>query len=51
MPLTLIAGIDGMNFARMPELRTSRGYPATLAVMEVTAVDQLSFFYERGWLG
>jgi magnesium transporter len=51
MPLTLIAGIYGMNFARMPELRASWGYPATLAAMFLIAVGQLWFFYKRGWLG
>jgi magnesium transporter len=51
MPLTLIAGIYGMNFARMPELGASWGYPATLAAMFLIAVGQLWFFYKRGWLG
>jgi len=27
LPLTLIAGIYGMNFARMPELRVTWAYP------------------------
>ena len=51
MPLTLIAGIYGMNFARMPELRASWGYPVTLTAMAAIAVGQLLFFYKRGWFG
>jgi len=51
MPLTLIAGIYGMNFARMPETQWPWGYPVTLAAMLVIAVGQLVFFYKRGWLG
>ena len=51
MPLTLIAGIYGMNFARMPELHSSFGYPVTLALMFVIACSQLVFFYSRGWFG
>ncbi len=51
LPLTLIAGIYGMNFARMPETQWPWGYPAILAAMFVIAVGQLVFFYKRGWLG
>jgi magnesium transporter len=51
MPLTLIAGIYGMNFAQMPELRSSWGYPVTLALMFGIAIGQLWFFYKRGWFG
>jgi magnesium transporter len=51
MPLTLIAGIYGMNFARMPETQWPWGYPVTLAAMFAIAVGQLVFFYKRGWLG
>lgn len=32
MPLTLIAGIYGMNFAHMPELQWKYGYGAVFAV-------------------
>ena len=51
MPLTLIAGIYGMNFNRMPELQSSWGYPATLLIMLTIAAGQLLFFYRRGWFG
>lgn len=48
-PLTLIAGIYGMNFADMPELHYHYAYPATLLAMLVIAVGMLAFFYVRGW--
>jgi magnesium transporter len=51
LPLTLIAGIYGMNFASMPELQSTWGYPATLGTMLAIAIGQLLFFYKRGWLG
>lgn len=47
---TLIAGIYGMNFDVMPELRWHFGYPATLGVM--AGVDLYIFYRFRraGWL-
>jgi magnesium transporter len=37
IPLTLIAGIYGMNFKFMPELGMRAGYPFALLLMVVTA--------------
>jgi magnesium transporter len=51
MPLTVITGIYGMNFAHMPELRWRWGYPVVLVVMLVTALGVLGYFHRRGWLG
>lgn len=51
MLLTLIAGIYGMNFSRMPELQTSWGYPATLGTMVLIAIGQLWLFHKRDWFG
>ncbi len=51
MPLTLIAGIYGMNFSRMPELQVSWGYHATLIAMAGIAAGQMWYFYKRGWFG
>ena len=48
--LTLITGIYGMNFDRMPELHASWGYPVTLTAMLAIALGQLWFFYRRGWI-
>lgn len=50
MPPTLIASIYGMNFATMPELSTSWGYPAALSLMIVSALLPLAYFRKKGWL-
>jgi magnesium transporter len=47
---TMIAGIYGMNFERMPELRWPWGYPGAMAVM-VGACGLLYWRFRRaGWL-
>src|SRR5688500_14831576 len=51
LPLTFIAGVYGMNFDNMPELRSRYGYFATLLIMGVVAVGMLFFFWRRRWLG
>jgi magnesium transporter len=56
MPLTLIAGIYGMNFAdagpwSMPELRWRYGYPFALGLMVACTVGLLLFFHHKGWIG
>jgi magnesium transporter len=50
IPLTFIAGIYGMNFEYMPELRYAWGYPAILAVMLLVAIAMFIFFRRRRWL-
>lgn len=47
---TLIAGIYGMNFRRMPELNWVFGYPFALGLMVVAAGALYSMFKRRGWL-
>jgi magnesium transporter len=51
IPLTFIAGIYGMNFERMPELRQPWGYPAVWAAIIVIAIVMLVLFRRKGWLG
>lgn len=51
MPLTLIAGIYGMNFEEMPELRWRLGYPFALGLMLLCAFLLLAFFWHKGWIG
>jgi magnesium transporter len=47
---TLVAGIYGMNFEFMPELKSPYGYPLALAGM-LTACGFLYFCFKRsGWL-
>lgn len=50
MPLSLIAGIYGMNFEHMPELKAAWGYPLTLTIMLSIAAGMLWFFYRKRWL-
>lgn len=50
LPLSLIAGIYGMNFEYMPELKSPIGYFATLGVMAFVAVILLIYFWRRGWI-
>jgi magnesium transporter len=50
IPLTFIAGVYGMNFAHMPELKQPYGYFACLGLMLAVAIGQLLFFKRRRWL-
>ncbi len=49
-PLTLIAGIYGMNFKYMPELDWIHGYPFSLALMAVTCIGVFTWFKRKKWL-
>jgi len=49
MPLTLLAGIYGMNFENMPELKWSWGYFAVLGIMGVVIVTALWRFWASNW--
>ncbi|HWA17307.1 MAG TPA: CorA family divalent cation transporter [Gemmatimonadales bacterium] len=50
LPLTFIVGIYGMNFAHMPELATTWGYPAVLLLMLTVSGAIYAWFRKRGWL-
>jgi magnesium transporter len=47
---TMIAGIYGMNFEHMPELRWTFGYPLVLAVMATICFALYRYFKRVGWL-
>ena len=47
---TMIAGLYGMNFENMPELRWSMGYPVALLTMAVIDVYLFYRFRKTGWL-
>jgi magnesium transporter len=51
IPLTLIAGIYGMNFKFQPELEWRWGYPFALGLMAIIAFVLLLYFKVKGWLG
>jgi magnesium transporter len=49
IPLTFIAGIYGMNFAYMPELKLPWGYAATWGIMLVVAGCMIYYFKKKKW--
>ena len=50
MPPTLIAGIYGMNFVHLPELKWLNGYPFALTLMLASAVIPFLIARRKGWL-
>ena len=50
MPLTLIAGIYGMNFENMPELKIENAYYVLLGVMGFLVCSLLLLFRKMKWL-
>ena len=50
LPLSLIAGIYGMNFEHMPELHWLHGYPFALGLMIGISVLMIGFFARKGWI-
>jgi magnesium transporter len=50
LPLVLVAGIYGMNFENMPELKWSWAYFAVLGFMGVIMVGALCWFWSRRWI-
>ena len=50
MPLSWIAGVYGMNFENMPELKAHYGYPLSLVVMFGIALGMVIYFRRREWL-
>jgi len=50
IPLTLVAGIYGMNFKYMPELGWDGGYPFVLLFMLGIGVVMLFYFRRKKWL-
>ena len=50
VPLTFLAGIYGMNFEYIPELKAANGYFILLGVMVVISVALLMVFKKKRWL-
>jgi magnesium transporter len=48
-PLTFIAGIYGMNFENMPELRWHLGYLYCIVLMAIVSLIQAYWLWRRGW--
>ncbi|WP_299089128.1 magnesium/cobalt transporter CorA [uncultured Metabacillus sp.] len=49
MPLTFIAGVYGMNFENMPELRWDIGYFVILFIMLGIGIGMFFWFKKKGW--
>lgn len=50
LPLNFLAGVYGMNFENMPELRHPHGYQYVLALMTLISLVIFIWVYKRGWL-
>jgi magnesium transporter len=49
MPLTFIAGVYGMNFVNMPELKWAGGYYLIIGVMVALGLGMYLWFRRKGW--
>lgn len=49
VPITFMAGLYGMNFEFMPELKFKYGYFYLLAIMLITAVSLIFVFKKKKW--
>jgi magnesium transporter len=50
LPLNLVTGVYGMNFAHMPELQWRLGYPFALGLMALVVIAIYLWFRSKGWL-
>jgi magnesium transporter len=50
IPLTFIAGVYGMNFEYMPELKWRWGYPAVMFAMTILGISMFLYFKKRRWV-
>ncbi|MFC1508883.1 magnesium/cobalt transporter CorA [Candidatus Omnitrophota bacterium] len=50
IPLTFIAGIFGMNFEYMPELKLRWAYPTLLITMLILGMSLFVYFKKKNWL-
>jgi magnesium transporter len=51
IPMTFIAGLYGMNFENMPELKMRNGYFYALSVMACIGLSIVTYFRIKGWWG
>lgn len=51
IPITFLAGVYGMNFEVLPELRWRHGYALFWAICGSVTATLLYLFWRRGWIG
>lgn len=51
IPITFLAGIYGMNFDHIPELKMEHAYPIFWGVCGAVTIGLLIYFYRKGWIG
>ena len=51
LPITVVAGIYGMNFHHMPELDERWGYPFALGLSALIVLGNVLYFRAKGWIG
>lgn len=50
IPLTFVAGVYGMNFENMPELKWRWGYPAIMLFMAILGTTMFAYFKKKKWV-
>jgi magnesium transporter len=50
IPVTFIAGVYGMNFENMPELKTQNGYYIICGVMVIIIAGLMIYFKRKKWM-
>lgn len=50
IPITFVAGVYGMNFENMPELKSSNGYFFAIGFMVLISIFMVGFFKRKNWL-
>ncbi len=50
LPINFLAGVYGMNFEHMPELKSEYGYFIILGIMLLISTGLFIWMYRRGWI-
>jgi magnesium transporter len=50
MPMTFVASLFGMNFSYIPGLKSSWGFPFSMAIMLAIGLVMLAYFRRKRWL-
>ena len=50
IPLTFVAGVYGMNFENMPELKSEWGYRVVWGIFILVPIAMVTFFKKKRWI-